>query len=731
MIDPDGFILTWNKGAQNIKGYREEEIIGKHISIFYTPGEISQKEPQENLKEALASGSFEKEGWRVRKNGSVFWANIVFTPLYDEAGMLLGFAKVTRDMTGQKMISDQKEQHKIELERRVKENTETIIKNEMRYRALIESNYSGVTLLDKSFKAIYRSRPAERINGWLDAERGQQTMADLVHPDDLPAVQNLFLDVLNQPGVPVQATYRVKHQKGYYIWLESINTNMLADKAIEAIVCNFRDVTEKKNADDEIKNKTEQIANILESITDGFMALDSNLCFTYVNNQFGGMTGFSPEAIIGKYIWDVFPAASAAARNGFDLALRERRNVTFEDYYQPLDFWAEDRLYPSAGGLSVFVRDITERKKAEQLLRSKNEQIENILERITDGFVALDNNLRYTYVNKRIGEMAGISPADMIGKYIWDVFPEAVGTAAQKVFDLAIQEQRYVSFEENYAPLDIWVEEHLYPSEGGLSVFARDISARKKAEREILLLNESLERKVEDRTKQLEAANKELEAFSYSVSHDLRTPLRAVGGFAMMLKDGFETMQTADRNRIVNTIVNNATLMGQLIDDLLDFSRLGRKELKLNKVNIQSMVKGCISELTYDNPKTYEFKIEELPDCEGDTSMIKQVWMNLLGNAIKYSSKIDKPVIEVGAKIDGNVVTYFVRDNGVGFDMQYAGKLFGVFQRLHRKDEFEGTGVGLALVKRVIDRHGGKLSVKATPGKGAIFYFSLPVKQAN
>jgi light-regulated signal transduction histidine kinase (bacteriophytochrome) len=199
----------------------------------------------------------------------------------------------------------------------------------------------------------------------------------------------------------------------------------------------------------------------------------------------------------------------------------------------------------------------------------------------------------------------------------------------------------------------------------------------------------------------------------------------------MMLKDGFDTMQAADRNRIVNTIVNNAMLMGRLIDDLLEFSRLGRKGLTLDNVNTQSMVNGCISELTFDNLKTYEFKITELPDCEADTSMLKQVWMNLLGNALKYSSKADKPVIEIGAKIDKKKVTYFVKDNGVGFDMKYAGKLFGVFQRLHRKDEFEGTGVGLALVKRIIDRHQGKLWAEAKPGKGAAFYFSLPVKQAQ
>ena len=237
--------------------------------------------------------------------------------------------------------------------------------------------------------------------------------------------------------------------------------------------------------------------------------------------------------------------------------------------------------------------------------------------------------------------------------------------------------------------------------------------------------------KVAERTRQLEAANRELEAFSYSVSHDLCTPLRAVGGFAMMLKEDHETMSPADRNRIVNVIANNASLMGRLIDDLLEFSRLGRKELKFDRVDMQAMVSGCISELTYGVDKICNFKASELPCCQADSGMMKQVWMNLLGNALKYASKIDKPVIEIGAKADKTMITYYVKDNGVGFDMKYADKLFGVFQRLHRKDEFEGTGVGLALVKRVIDRHHGALRAEAKPGKGAAFYFSLPIKQVS
>ncbi|MDB5011028.1 MAG: hypothetical protein JWQ06_1817 [Mucilaginibacter sp.] len=239
-----------------------------------------------------------------------------------------------------------------------------------------------------------------------------------------------------------------------------------------------------------------------------------------------------------------------------------------------------------------------------------------------------------------------------------------------------------------------------------------------------------LEQKVHDRTKELETANKDLESFSYSVSHDLRTPLRAINGYAMMLKEDFDDKLGAEGDRIINTIMGNAKLMGRLIDDLLAFSRLGRKEITFQDMDMNHLVKTCIGELLENETKKYEINISALPTCKADGSMIKQVWMNLIGNAIKYSSKNEEPQIEIGYTTGNKMITYFVKDNGVGFDMQYVDKLFGVFQRLHGNNEFEGTGVGLALAKRIIDKHYGTIRAEAYPGKGATFYFSLPYKKS-
>ncbi|MDB5142205.1 MAG: hypothetical protein JWQ66_918 [Mucilaginibacter sp.] len=246
---------------------------------------------------------------------------------------------------------------------------------------------------------------------------------------------------------------------------------------------------------------------------------------------------------------------------------------------------------------------------------------------------------------------------------------------------------------------------------------------------EIFHMWQNLENKVKERTIQLELVNKELEAFSYSVSHDLRTPLRAISGYSIMLKEDYEEKLDAEGKRIIGNVIANARMMGQLIDDLLAFSRLGKKELVSTQIDMQLLATNVVNELLqHDLEKDYQISIGLLPSIEADQGMIKQVLINLLSNAIKYSSKETRPEIEIGSKDEETRTIYYVKDNGVGFDMAYAGKLFGVFQRLHSQEEFEGTGVGLALVKRIIDKHKGEVWAEGLENMGATFYFSLPKK---
>lgn len=235
-------------------------------------------------------------------------------------------------------------------------------------------------------------------------------------------------------------------------------------------------------------------------------------------------------------------------------------------------------------------------------------------------------------------------------------------------------------------------------------------------------LNEDLKAKNMD----LESSNKELEAFTYSVSHDLRAPLRIISGFSGMLKDDYGSLLDDEGKRMLSTISKNSEKMGDLIDSLLEFSRLGRRNLKKTTVNMNKLVKEVLEDLQVDNNTKVELAIRNLPKVKGDSDLLKQVFINLLSNAIKYSGKKERPIIEIGADNKKDEIIYWVKDNGSGFDMKYKDKLFGVFQRLHRDKEFEGTGIGLAIVHRIITRSGGNVWAESQINQGATFFVSLP-----
>jgi light-regulated signal transduction histidine kinase (bacteriophytochrome) len=244
--------------------------------------------------------------------------------------------------------------------------------------------------------------------------------------------------------------------------------------------------------------------------------------------------------------------------------------------------------------------------------------------------------------------------------------------------------------------------------------------------REAQQLNIELEKRVKERTASLEAANRELEAFSYTVSHDLRSPLRAIDGFSRVVLEQYSPQLNPDAQRYLRMVRHGAQQMGQLIDDLLTFARLSRLPVRRQAVAPLDLVHQVLEELRLEQEgRQIELTLSDLPLCQADPALLKQVWFNLLTNAFKYTRQRETAKIEVGYRQEGKKGVYFVRDNGVGFDMQYADKLFGVFQRLHLAEEYEGTGVGLAIVQRILHRHGGRIWAEAALDKGATFYFTL------
>jgi len=294
---------------------------------------------------------------------------------------------------------------------------------------------------------------------------------------------------------------------------------------------------------------------------------------------------------------------------------------------------------------------------------------------------------------------------------------------ANELLELRVKE-RTQALQETNTELEIEIKER-YKVE---KYRDRLIESLQISEAQVRQLNAELEERVIQRTAQLESANKELESFSYSVSHDLRAPLRAIDGFSRILQEDYSSSLDNEANRYLKIVRDNVKRMGELIDDLLNLARLSRKEISLQTISQKDLIDRLIKDLSSSwADRQIEFAIiTDLPPCQADSSLLTQVWINLLSNAIKYTSKIDHAHIEIGYTSINSEIVYFIRDNGAGFDMQYADKLFGVFQRMHLDNEFEGTGIGLAIVQRIIHRHGGRIWAEAAVNQGATFHFTIP-----
>ncbi len=722
MLDPNGQVVSWNEGARRIKGYAAHEIIGRHFSCFFPESIARSGALEQALEQAAARGSAEFEGWRLRKDGSQFWADVVITALRNPRGVLVGFAKVTRDLTEQRRAREELDRFfsisldllcianavgfkrvspavtdvlgwtpeefvsrpfiefvhpddraatlaevnrqlstgtkvlrfenryrhkdgswrvlswrsipqpdglmyatardvtervefesalveaKEQLESRVRERTadlaaanETLRESERRFRALIEHGTDSIVLTDPGHRVLYRSPGGSALGGAQAARMVGPFAPEQLHPDDGPQVQAVMDQLLAAPGEPVPIVWRRRHDDGRWIWLEGVATNLLDDPAVRAVVTNYRDVTERKQAE----ARAAWLASFPERNPSPIVEIDADgsRC-RYVN----------PTAR------RLFPDLETAGRR------------------HPLLAGLDDAAGPLIGGVAAEIR-------------------------------------REVAVGGR-----------------WYA-----------------QTLNYIADEQR------------------LRIYSTDITERREAEQAIRDLNTDLERRVERRTQELKEANQELEAFSYSVSHDLRSPLRHIDGYVELLTKDMSDGLSEKSRRYLRIVAESAGQMGRLIDDLLAFSRMGRVDLHSAVVDLGQLVPGIIADLQADTSgRNIAWRCHRLPSVQGDPSMVKQVLVNLLSNAVKYTGRKDPAVIETGcARETEDEAVIYVRDNGAGFEMKYVHKLFGVFQRLHRSEDYEGTGVGLAIVRRIVNRHGGRVWAEGAPGQGATFYFAL------
>lgn len=731
--DLNGSITDANAAFLSTVNYTRDELLAGRVNWQeMTPPEYVRLDTEKvaELKARNTVAPFEKEF--IRSDGS-------------RVPVLIGstFLEGTKQL-GVSFVLDLSDRKKAEFELQKQQKLlESIIKTIPNFLYIYDIEAQQNIYANVAFTAMLGYTPQEL------QDRGTEAISSLIHPDDMPKLIAGMqrLENSTNPQEIDDIDYRIKHKNGEWRWVHDRSTifKRTPDGKMNEVIGSVLDITDRKQAEESLKQQKELLQTIFDNVPVMLALLDKNGKINWVNSHWEQVLGWSlaeikdrdilaefyPQPEYRQYVWDEIQAATQSWSD-FKTQVRDGRIIDTS--------WANVRL--SDGSCIGIGQDITERKRAEAELKELNEtleaqvaqrtaELETFFDALPDRiFVVERKNMRQPFVNKTLAKICGFnSSKEMQGKTVFECFSaelaERFCVENLQVFETG----ETLHFQEKFV------------SSGGHSYYdtfkipLRNLNGEVYAligtSRDITELVET-KQALSERTEQLEAANQELESFSYSVSHDLRAPLRHISGFVEALKQRLELTEALSDRKIVHyieIIEDSSQKMSLLIDGLLALSRVTRTELRQIPIDLSRLVQNAIK-LTKpptvadpaQTPHSVEFAVGDLPTVMGDPTLLQQVFSNLISNAVKFSRGRTPATIVIEGLPDGTIC---VKDNGVGFPMEYADRLFGAFQRLHSQREFEGTGIGLAIVQRIIHRHGGTVWAESLPSQGATFYFKL------
>lgn len=662
-----------------------------------------------------------------------------------------------------------------EIEHRVKERTADLIRanellkseinerrkteealriSEEKFRNIFAHSLVGISMTSADGK-MNTNRAFCEILGYTSEELSQLKWQQISYPEDIAATQHIVDCVVSGEQASARWEKRYIHKNGHIIWVDISTTVIRSDRQVPLyFITSILDITERRQTEERLRETNDYLQSLFDHANAPIIVWDSKFHITRFNRAIEDLSGYGHEEVIGKRVDMLFPS------NSMEASLKQINQTASGKFWEAVEIeilrkdgeirtvlWNSANIFDKAHKLIIATiaqgSDITERKKAELALRESEEKFRGLMKNLPIPICFVDKQGVFKFRNEKFLSLIGYDDDEVPSMAEWWVkaYPdEAYRNQArqnwEKLLTDAIAAGTDVQSDEYRITCKDGIERDCIISgallgENTLASFV-DITDRKRVEAEISKLNETLEQRVVQRTEELEIANSELEAFSYSVSHDLRAPLRHIIGFIDLFVDQHTAALTETEKGYLDTVAQSAEEMGKLIDALLSFSRLNRAVLRKTSIDTNLMIQKGLQmfENEFLNRKI-EVEIGEMLPALGDIQLIIQVWTNLLSNAIKYTSKKEVAHISIGSYQEAGFTVFYIKDNGVGFNMKYVDKLFGVFQRLHKVRDFEGVGIGLANVNRIILRHGGRCWAVGEPDAGATFYFSLPDESAE